>query len=320
MKVGVFAVMFSAMKFEDALDYIKSVGVQAVEVGCGGYVGDAHCKAAELLADDDLAAAFKRAVDDRGLEISALSAHANPLHPNPEIGEPHRAYVTNAIKLAGKIGVDTIVTFSGCPGGGPGDMHPNWVTCPWPPDFSKTVQWQWEDVMLPYWEETAAFAKELGVRIAIEMHPGFCVYNAGTAMALREAIGPTIGTNFDPSHLFWQGADLTDTIRHLGDSIYHFHAKDTKIDPINTGINGVLDTTSYREFSKRSWIFRTVGYGHGEETWRNVVSNLRLVGYDGALSIEHEDGLMSNREGFEKAVKFLQDIVIQEQPGAAFWA
>ncbi len=152
------------------------------------------------------------------------------------------------------------------------------------------------------------------------MHPGFCVYNAGTAIALREAIGPTIGTNFDPSHLFWQGADLTDTIRHLGDLIYHFHAKDNKIDPINTGINGVLDTTSYREFSKRSWIFRTVGYGHGEETWRNVVSNLRLVGYDGALSIEHEDGLMSNREGFEKAVKFLQDIVIQEQPGAAFWA
>ena len=249
----------------------------------------------------------------RGLTISALSAHANPLHPNPEIGEAHRTYVTNAILMAEKIGVDTVVTFSGCPGGGPGDMHPNWVTCPWPPDFSATYDWQWNEVMFPYWEKTAQFAADRGVRLAIEMHPGFCVYNPGTLLKLREAIGPTIGANFDPSHLFWQGVDLTMAIRTLGDAIFHFHAKDTKIDPINAGLNGVLDMTSYRDYGKRSWIFRTVGYGHGAEVWSDIVSNLRLAGYDGALSIEHEDGLMSGREGFEKAVHFLRDVVIQEQ-------
>lgn len=320
MKVGVFAVAFSAMAFEDALDYIKSVGVEAVEIGCGGYIGDAHLKPAEVLDDPDAITAVRKAVDDRGLEISALSAHANPLHPNPEIGEPHRQYVTNAILMAEALGVDTVVTFSGCPGGGPGDKHPNWVTCPWPPDFSQTVAWQWEEVMIPYWKETARFAADRGVRIAIEMHPGFCVYNTATALALREAVGETIGSNFDPSHLFWQGADPSKVIRALGDSIYHFHAKDTKIDPINAPVNGVLDNTSYADYAERSWIFRTVGYGHGEGIWRDMVSNLRLVGYDGALSIEHEDGLMSSREGFEKAVAFLSDIVIREEVGKPFWA
>ncbi len=320
MKVGVFAVAFSAMAFEDALDYIKSVGVEAVEIGCGGYIGDAHLKPTEVLDDPDAIAAVRKAVDDRGLEISALSAHANPLHPNPEIGEPHRQYVTNAILMAEALGVDTVVTFSGCPGGGPGDLHPNWVTCPWPPDFSQTVAWQWEEVMIPYWAETARFAADRGVRVAIEMHPGFCVYNTATALALREAVGETIGSNFDPSHLFWQGAEPSKVIRALGDSIYHFHAKDTKIDPINAPVNGVLDNTSYADYAERSWIFRTVGYGHGEQVWRDMVSNLRLVGYDGALSIEHEDGLMSSREGFEKAVEFLSDIVIREEVGKPFWA
>lgn len=320
MKVGVFAVMFSQMKFEVALDYIQSVGVEAVEIGCGGYVGDTHCKPTQLLDDPAAIAALKRAVDERGLTISALSAHANPLHPNPEIGAAHRTYVTNAIRMAEKLGVDRIITFSGCPGGGPDDKTPNWVTCPWPFDFSTTLDYQWNEVMLPYWQKTAQFAADHGVKLAIEMHPGFCVYNPGTLLRLRAAIGPTIGANFDPSHLFWQQVDLTSAIRTLGDAIFHFHAKDTRIDPLNAGLNGVLDMTPYRDYANRSWIFRTVGYGHGEEMWRDMVSNLRLVGYDGVLSIEHEDGLMSNREGFEKAVQFLRSVVIREPAGAAYWA
>ena len=319
MKVGVFAVMFGRQQLADALDYIQSVGVEAIEIGCGGYVGDAHCKPAELLNNADATQALKQAVEGRGLVISALSAHANPLHPDPAIGDAHRTYVTNAILMAEKLGVDRIVTFSGCPGGGPGDRTPNWVTCPWPPDFSQTLDYQWNEVLLPYWEKTAKFAADHGVKLAIEMHPGFCVYNPGTLLRLRQAIGPTIGANFDPSHLFWQGVDLPTAIRTLGEAIFHFHAKDTRIDPLNVALNGVLDMTPYREFNQRSWIFRTVGYGHGEETWRAVVSDLRLAGYDGVLSIEHEDGLMSNREGFEKAVQFLRAIVIREPTGVAHW-
>jgi sugar phosphate isomerase/epimerase len=321
MKLGVFAVMFKSLTFEKALDYIASVGVQAVEIGCGGYVGDAFCKPAELLNDPPKTAALKQAVESRGLTISALSAHANPLHPNPEIGNAHRAAVTNGILMAEKLGVDTFITFSGCPGGGPGDMHPNWVTCPWPPDFSATVKWQWEEVMIPYWKEITKFAEDHGVKLAIEMHPGFCVYSVEHILALRDAVGSkNIGANFDPSHLFWQGVDPSHAIRALGDSIFHFHAKDTVIDPINATVNGVLDTKPYSDLIHRSWIFRTVGYGHSEDVWRSMISNLRLVGYDGALSIEHEDGLMSQNEGFEKAAEFLKPIIIQQERGRAFWA
>ncbi|MFN8494924.1 MAG: sugar phosphate isomerase/epimerase [Caldilineaceae bacterium] len=320
MKVGVFTAMFRTPSFDEVLDYVVSVGVDAVEIPCGGYVGDTHCKPAQLLTDPAATAALKKAIDQRGLTISALSAHANPLHPNPEIGEPHRQTVINAILMAEKLGVDRIVTFSGCPGGGPGDLTPNWVTCPWPPDFSKTMEWQWSEVLLPYWEKTAKFAADHGVKVAIEMHPGFCVYNPGTMLKLRKAIGPTLGCNFDPSHLFWQGVDLPTAIRTLGDSILHFHAKDTRIDPLNAKLNGVLDMTSYRDMNERSWIFRTVGYGHGEATWRDMVSDLRMAGYDGVLSIEHEDGLMSSREGLEKAVAVLRDIVIRQETGAPFWA
>lgn len=320
MKVGVFTAMFRTPNFEEVLDYITSIGVDAIEIPCGGYVGDRHCKPAELLPDPAATQRLKAAIASHGLTISALSAHANPLHPNPAIGEPHRQYITNAILLAEQLGVDRIVTFSGCPGGGPEDKTPNWVTCPWPNDFSQTLEYQWSEVMLPYWEQTARFAADHGVKIAIEMHPGFCVYNPGTMLRLRQAIGPTIGCNFDPSHLFWQGVDLTVAIRTLGEAILHFHAKDTRIDPINARLNGMLDMTSYREYNQRSWIFRTVGYGHGEAVWRDLISDLRMAGYDHVLSIEHEDGLMSSQEGFEKAVQVLRNLVIRKEVGQPFWA
>jgi sugar phosphate isomerase/epimerase len=320
MKLGVFIAAFAKMEFEALLDYVASVGVNAIEIPVGGYVGDSHLKPAQMLNNDQACRDLKDKIAARGLTISALSAHANPLHPNPSIGEPHREAVKNGILMAEKLGVDTFITFSGCPGGAPGDMTPNWVTCPWPPDFSETVKYQWEQVMIPYWKEVNAFAEARGVRIAIEMHPGFCVYSTEHILALRSALNSkNIGANFDPSHLFWQGVDPVFAIRKLEDAIFHFHAKDTVIDPVNTLVNGVLDTKSYSDLINRSWIFRTVGYGHNETTWRDIVSNLRLVGYDGALSIEHEDGLMSQQEGFEKAAHFLKSIVIEHDAGYAFW-
>jgi sugar phosphate isomerase/epimerase len=321
MKLGVFTAAFADMNFETMLDYVASVGVQRVEIPVGAYVGDAHCKPAQLLADESALADFKAKIEARGLGISALSAHANPLHPDPAIGEPHKEAIRNGILLAEKLGVDTFITFSGCPGGGPDDKTPNWVTCPWPPDFSQTVQWQWEQRVIPYWQEMNAFAEPRGVRLAIEMHPGFCVYAVEHVLALRDAVGSkNIGANFDPSHLFWQGVNVVYAIRALGDAIFHFHAKDTIIDPVNANVNGVLDTKSYSDFAHRSWIFRTVGYGQDVKVWRDMISNLRLVGYDGALSIEHEDGLMSQREGFEKAADLLKSILIEQDAGFAFWA
>ena len=153
------------------------------------------------------------------------------------------------------------------------------------------------------------------------MHPGFCVYNTETMLRIRREIGPVLGANLDPSHLVWQGVDIVTAIRELSDAIYHFHAKDTRIDPANTAAHGVLDCKHYGDELHRSWIFRTVGYGHGEDFWREIVSALRLVGYDRVMSIEHEDSLLSIDEGLEKAVTFLKPLLLSSpKPTSMAWA
>ena len=320
MKVGAFAVLLGGRPLADALDYLRTMGLTAVEIGTGGYVGDAHAKPAELLANPDQLDTFRRAIDTRGFEISALSCHGNPLHPQVEIAGRYHQQFRDTVLLAERLGVDRVVTFSGCPGDSDTARHPNWVTCPWPNDFTDIVRWQWEEKVIPYWREQAAFCRDHGVRVAIEMHPGFVVYNAATLLRLREAVGEQIGANYDPSHLFWQGADPIEVVRALGPAIYHVHAKDTAIDPHNARRDGVLDTTPYADAANRSWIFRTVGYGHDAAFWKDLVSALRLVGYDHVLSIEHEDSLMSAHEGLAKAVQLLQDAVISEPAGAMWWA
>lgn len=321
MKLGVLMTLFSDKSFEEALDYVKEVGCEAVEIGAANYAKSPHCDPDELLASPAKARKFKEAVTGRGLIISALSCHGNPLHPDKSVAESHVAGQHKTIRLAETLGLKTINTFSGCPGGGPKDLTPNWVTCPWPDDFSKAVAWQWEEKVLPFWEKEVKFAAEHGVtQIALEMHPGFVVYNPETLLNLRKVVGKVIGANFDPSHLFWQGIDPVQAVRKLGKAIYHTHAKDCRVDLVNTSVNGVLDTKHYSDEANRSWIFRTVGYGHPQDFWKDLVSALRLTGYDGVLSIEHEDSLLSGREGFLKAVAFLKEVILSEPRGAVWWA
>jgi len=319
--LGVFTVLLSGKSLSEACDYLVKSGVQAVEIGCGGYPGKAHCTPKDLLENETALKDFRAAISDHGLEISALSTHGNPVHPVPEVAASFHDDFVDAVLLAEKLELNRIVTFSGCPGGSAADRTPNWVTCPWPDDFLAILDYQWNEVLIPYWKKTGAFAMEHGVtKIALEMHPGFCVYNPETLLKLRAAVGSVIGANFDPSHLFWQGINPITAIRYLGEAIYYFHAKDTKIDSFNTDTNGVLDTKAYGDELHRSWIFRTVGYGHGAEIWKDIVSNLRMIGYDDVLSIEHEDSLMSVNEGLQKAIGLLKDALTFETPGGMWWA
>jgi sugar phosphate isomerase/epimerase len=321
VKIGVLTVLFSDEKLDKVLDYLSGLGVKAVEIGCGGFPGKAHCDPDILLTNDGKLNDFKKMIEDRGMELAALSCHGNPLHPQEDVAQGFIAAQHKAIRLAEKLGVDRIITFSGCPGDSDSAKYPNWVTCPWPEDFLKILEWQWNEKVIPFWEKEVKFANDHGVKqIALEMHPGFVVYNPETLLKLRAAVGETIGANFDPSHLFWQGIDPVAAIRMLGDSIYFVHAKDCKIDPINTGRIGVLDTKHYGDELNRSWIFRTVGYGHGYEVWKDIISALRMVGYDDVLSIEHEDSLASPREGFEKALQFLKEVTLTEKTGDMWWA
>ena len=321
MKIGVITNLLGNLPLEQALEYFASKGIEMVEIGCGGYPGDAHAKPAELLADDKKCEEFQALLKKYNVEISALSCHGNPIHPNKEIAKQFDDAMHNAVLLAEKLGVHQINTFSGCPGDCENSQYPNWVTCPWPDDFGKILDWQWNEVLIPYWKDFVAFAKAHGVnKIALEMHPGFCVYNTESLLKLRAAVGPEIGANFDPSHLIWQGIDPVASIRKLGDAIFHFHAKDTKVDKYNTAVNGVLDVKPYSDEINRSWIFRAVGYGNDETYWKDIISNLRLVGYDHAISIEHEDSLMSQNEGLTKAVDMLKRCIMAEDPCTMWWA
>ena len=330
MKLSVLANLYGQKSLEETLQILTGLGVHTVELGAGGYPGKAHCNPAELLADQAKYDAFIATLKKYDVSVCALAVHGNAVHPNAEIAKSYDTDFRNAVLLAEKMGVDTVITFSGCPGDCEGAKYPNWVTCPWPDDFLAILDWQWNEKIIPYWTEAAAFALEHKVtHIAFEMHPGFCVYNPATLLRLRkavseaagEAVGNVIGANFDPSHLVWQGMDPVAAIRELKGAIYHVHAKDTKIDKYNTAANGVLDTKHYSDELNRSWIFRTVGYGNGETYWRDMISNLRLCGYDKVLSIEHEDSIMTIDEGLTKAVAFLKGVCIfEEKPTTMSWA
>lgn len=321
MKLGVFTTLLSNLSLEESLKYFKSLGIEAVEIGCGGYPGNAHANPEVLLNDDKALDTFKGLIKEYDVEISALSCHGNPVHPDKATAKYFDETIKNTILLAEKLGLHQINTFSGCPGDCETAKYPNWVTCPWPDDFGKILDWQWNDVLIPYWKDTVEFAKAHGVdKIAFEMHPGFCVYNTDTMLRIRDAVGPELGANFDPSHLIWQGMEPVAVIRALGDAIFHVHAKDTKIDKYNTARTGVLDTKPYSDEINRAWIFRSVGYGNDEVYWKDIVSNLRLVGYDHVLSIEHEDSLMSQNEGLSKAVEMLKRVLIKENPAEMWWA
>ncbi len=322
MKLSVLAVLYGNLPLHEALPKLKSMGVDTLEIGCGGFPGKAHCDPEILLNDSAKLEEFKNEFKKNEMEICALASHVNAVHPDKAIAEQGDRDLRNAILLAEKLGIDTVITFSGCPGGSAEDKTPNWVTCPWPDDFLGILDYQWNEVLIPYWKKTAAFALEHGVtKIAFEMHPGFCVYNPETLLRLREAVGDVIGANFDPSHLIWQGIDPVAAIRSLSGAIYHFHAKDTRVDKYNTAVNGVLDTKHYGDELHRSWIFRTVGYGNDLQYWRDIASALRLAGYDKVMSIEHEDSLMTNDEGLSKAISFMKDVIIEsEKPSGMFWA
>ena len=320
MKIGVFDPVFGGLALEPMLDRVAALGLEAVEMGAGNYPGDARCRPASLLADRSARERFASAFTDRGLVISALSCHGNPIHPDADRARHDDGVFRDTVRLAAELGVGRVNLFSGCPGDGPAATQPNWVTCAWPPEFAELVAWQWDEVVLPYWRSAAGFAGEHGVRLGFEMHPGFVVYNPKTLLRLRSEIGDVVGANLDPSHLFWQGIDPIAAIRDLKEAIYHVHAKDTALDSHNVERNGVLDLERYDDVANRAWVFRSVGDGHDLLFWKRFVSALRVVGYDHVLSIEHEDALASTDEGLTRAVGVLRQAVLAEPAGAAWWA
>lgn len=321
MQLGLFTTLFPELDLDGLLDAAEKFGFEAIELSSKVGRGLRHFDPEQIVNSELACTRFKDALKRRNIVISQLNCSCNPVSPIPEEAKKAKADFEMAFRLAEKLQVHTIGSFSGCPGGGPQDLTPNWITCPWPPEFLQMLSWQWEEKLIPFWKWAAQEGEKYGVnQLAIEMHPGFCVYNPETLLKLRNAVGPAIGVNLDPSHLLWQGIHVPDAIRALKGAIWHVHAKDTYLDLRNIRVNGVLDTKHYSQMDRRAWTFRTVGYGMPQETWKEIVSALQMVGYEGVLSIEHEDLLFSKTEGLSRAAQFLKEIIPKERPGRIWWA
>jgi sugar phosphate isomerase/epimerase len=321
VKLGVCSWLFSEKSLDETLDIASDLGIEGLEIQCGGDKGNLrHIDVDAILGSVSGAEEYLARFEGRGMHISALNCAGNAVHPDEAVAAAAAENFRRAVLLAERLGVGTVITFSGTPGGRPGDKAPNWVTCPWPEEFLSILEYQWDEVLTPYWMKAAAFAKDHGVtRIGLEMHPGFCVYNVDTLFKLRSRVGPEIGANFDPSHLMWNGVDPAAAILALDDAVFSVHAKDACVNEDFIRVNGVNDAKHYENHRTRAWTFRTVGCGHGEAVWRSIVSALAAVGYDGTVNIEHEDLFMSRAEGLGKAAAFLKPMLIRDKPEGMWW-
>lgn len=295
---------------DELLDTSASLGIQRIEFACGNWSRAPHIQLDAMLESAVLRRDFMAKVADHGLAISALNCSGNPLHPGDH-GRRHREVTSKTVRLAGLMGIERVVMMSGCPGGAPGDSTANWITTCWPAEMPEMLRYQWDDVLIPYWRSLVAEAEAAGVRrLCLELHGHQNVYNVETMMRLRDAVGPVVGANFDPSHLMWMGADPLAAIRALDDAIYHVHAKDTNIDAANAALNSRIDTKPSSDLAHRSWSYVTLGYGNGAEWWRRFCAELALIGYDDVLSIEHEDPLMPAIDGVAKSVALLREVMV----------
>ena len=310
--IGVFDPVFDKLSLDEMLDKVAGYGLEAMEIGTGGYPGNHHCPVEELLADPAKLRAWKKKFDDHKLTVAALSCHGNPVHPDVKIAARDAETFRRTVLLAEKLGVQVIVGFSGCPGGSPTDTMPNWATYRWPPEYAQILDWQWKEKVIPYWRDAAKFAREHGIhKLAFEMHPGFVVYNPRTLMRLREAVGEEIGANCDLSHLFWQGCDPIEVIHFLGKqgAIYHAHMKYTVMFKDNVAKYGVLNFAfDTADLPQASETFRAVGYGHSANTWKEIMRAYMDVGYQGILSIENEDPILPGEVGVERAAYVLKNV------------
>lgn len=321
MKLGVFTPLFNNLIFDEMIAEVASKGLQTVEIGTGGSPGNAHLDIDKLLASSDARREYLDKLSDKNLEISALSCHNNPISPLTDVAKEADELLHKTIKLASLMNVPVVNGFSGVAGGNATDTQVNWPVLPWPTEYDDSYNYQWEKKLIPYWQGINTDATAAGVKVGIELHGGFLAHTPYTMLRLRDATGDAIGCNLDPSHLWWQGIDPVAAIKILGEknAIHHFHAKDTYLNQDNINMHGLTDMQPYDNVATRAWTFRSVGCGHDLKVWSDIVSALRIYGYDYVLSIEHEDPIISIDEGLNRAITNLRSVMIHDQPANPWW-
>lgn len=313
MKLALCTDVLAGLAFPEMLDRVKQYGITGVEMTAGGWSPCPHVKTEELLASSAALAAFRGELEKRGMEIVALNCSGNPLAPGA-LGEKHTASSYRTVELAAKLGVKKIVMMSGLPGGGPDDKIPNWITSTvsWPDYMPGVIDYQWNEVAIPWWQAFTRHAAEHGIeQIALEEFPSQLVYNPSTLLRLRDAVGDIIGMNLDPSHLIAMGADPVAAARKLEGVIYHVHGKDARIERGLADVDGLLEYQPVTQTKTRTWNYVAVGCGQDLKWWKEFFSVLRMTGYNGYVSLEMEDLTMSVEAGLRTSIDALNATLSQ---------
>lgn len=313
MKLSYVTDSLGHLPFEDMLDFAAELGIDTLEMTTGGWSPAPHLNLDELLQSSEKRKEFSQALEKRNMTLCALNCSGNPLDPG-ELGKLHREVTDKTLELAGLLGVKKVIMMSGLPAGGPDDKVPNWITytVSWPPVLKDILNYQWEDVAIPYWKELVQKAEACGVeKIALENFSSQLVYNPETLFRLRNAVGPMVGLNLDPSHLLWMGADPIIAARELGSAIHHVHGKDVRIERHLAAVNGFLETKEVTDPANRAWNYVAVGCGQDLQWWKEFFSVVKMMGYDDEVSLEMEDLTMSPEAGIRTSVEALKQTISQ---------
>lgn len=313
MKIGMVSDSLAGLTLLELLQWAGKIGIKGIEFNSGNWSTAPHFSTQALLESASAREEFTDLVSSHKLEIIALNCNGNQLHP--VVGRDHDRVVRDTIRLSGLLGLTKVCLMSGLPAGNATDRTANWIVSSWPPENRDIVDWQWRDRLVPYWHELVKFAGDHGVdTLAVEMHGSQLVYSPRTLMRLREEVGPVVAANLDPSHLMWMGADPIAAVDYLGEAIRHVHGKDTLINAPVAATSSLMEYGPLDNIDKRSWSHCTLGYGHDKKWWADFCYRLQMTGYDGWISIEHEDVNLSRLEGLRKAVTLLQDVGIAGRP------
>jgi Sugar phosphate isomerases/epimerases len=313
MKLSFCTDSLGHLPFEQMLDKLLELGVYGVEMTTGGWSSAPHLPTEALLGSATQRQNLLKALETRGMSIAALNVSGNPLDPG-ELGQKHQRDTENALALAGELGVKKIVMMSGLPPASPHDTIPNWITytVSWPPTLKNCLDYQWNEVAIPYWQGLVARAKQSGVeKFALENFSSMLVWNPETLFRLRNAVGDMVGLNLDPSHLLWMGADPIAAARALGPAIHHCHGKDVRMERGLVNINGLLETKPVEDVANRAWNYVAVGCGQDLQWWKEFFSVVRMMGYNDWVSLEMEDLTMSVEAGITSSIAALKQTISQ---------
>jgi sugar phosphate isomerase/epimerase len=319
VQLGVVSWVWQTKPIETAVAEAHRLGLRHMEVGAAGYLGGVHCNPVKLIEDRQAFDRFKALFEEHDVAISALAVHGEPLHGDPAISGPYDRDLRAAIELASRLGVKTLTLLAGLPPATENDTEPNWIAYPYPPRNIDRIEWQWNERLVPYWQTRARIAEDSGVRFAFEIHPGDMCYQPSRLMRLRSEVGPVVGANLDPSHLIWQGMDLPSVVHYLGDAIYNMHAKESEVNSRVARIDGIIETRDWVRAQDRGWNFRTAGYSKSQLWWRELISALQVIGFQGVLAYEHEDVLIDPLEGLEKGIEFLRGVIVDRPRVHKMW-